>query len=166
MTDRPLLRVLLAAALALPAAEPLWAADMRDCRLDALSFIDPWGGERFDVERVGERRQFWCDDHWVPYEQGDRQRCSGPFGELLLSGRFDHGEVAVMVYSVSASAPCCVWDLYSPEEAQQRFPDIPWYPPGEAPLLRSRGFASIESQWGSIPGHNPLIALACAHSLP
>jgi len=142
------------------------SADMRTCRLDALSFVDPWTGSRFDVERVGESRYFVCESGLVESSEIESPpNCQGPYGSLFLEGQYDDGVHAVAHWYVIPAAPCCGWEVTAPGEINSTGGDVHWYAPGSAPLLGNRGFASIETTVGSMAVSNPLIALICAHSL-
>jgi len=59
--------------------------NMRQCPLDALTFVDPVAGAEFTVTRVGTNSHYLCDSGPTDIPPADEQ-CSGPFGDLVLQG--------------------------------------------------------------------------------
>ncbi|MCP5037973.1 MAG: hypothetical protein GY945_10280 [Rhodobacteraceae bacterium] len=154
----------------------LQGADMRDCRLDALSFVDPWGGAVFQVERVGEAMDYYCGEGQgelvVTKDPTEASACRGPYGDLMLEGSYkgspdDDARKVTAIWSVIWGSPCCGWEAYETTRVPaQRLAKINWYPKGTAPPLGTQPYASIDEVYGENPFFNPLIALACAHDLP
>jgi hypothetical protein len=175
---RPHPSLLLAAfctAFALPAAG--LAADLRDCRLDALGFVDPWGGDdRFFVERVGAFQVWLCFDAKGEMTQVEQPKegadCQGPYGDLVLEGRYEGWSDELLpgmtaIWSVQPAAPCCGWEVFPSAAAPaERLARVTWYAPGAAPVLGTIPTASITQEYGEQHLVNPLVALICAHPLP
>ena len=171
----PLQAVLCAAAFAFPAVGS--AADMRDCRLDALTFVDPWGGDdRFTVTRVGTARAYLCfDDNGAMVETAKPKEgadCQGPYGDLVLEGRYEGWSDELLlgmtaIWYEKPAAPCCGWDVFPTTEAPtERLAKVTWFTKGSVPVLGTFPTAAIEVENGETILINPLIALVCAHSLP
>lgn len=167
--------LILSLPIAVTLAGPAVAADMRDCPMDALTFIDPWFEERFEVNAVGADERLMCDGEFIPAAAAaNPDSCDGPFGYTFLFGHFssaapfaadtpDDPKAALAVWSVLPAAPCCDWELF-PVNA---FPADHWQgavlsTPGNAPTLRSIGTATIESAYGQLADIAPLVALDCA----
>jgi hypothetical protein len=168
-------RILCASAIAIPTLG--FAADMRDCRLDALTFVDPWGGDdRFVVTRVGTVRAYLCFDENGAMVDTDVPRvgadCQGPYGDLVLEGRYEGWSDELLpgmtaIWHESPAAPCCGWDVYPTSEAPaDRLEKVTWFAADSAPVLGTIPTATIEVESGEPILVNPLIALVCAHSLP
>lgn len=106
----------LAATLALALAVPAMAGtvDMRDCRLDTVTFIDAVIGGAFTVERVGRNVNYLCKDG-ARTEIGADDICAGPFGDLVLAGKLSEpGETPRSIFAVwrmEKAAPCCGWRI-------------------------------------------------------
>lgn len=168
---------ILAIVLGMTAPLTSQAGDMRDCRLDALSFVDAWGGGgTFTVDRVGDARAFLCSDAkgdfvktQTPAEGAD---CLGRFGDVILEGRFvgwadelQPGMTAI--WSEAPAAPCCGWEVYPTAQVPpDRLAGVSWFAKGSAPTLGTIPTAMIEVTTDDTPLVNPLIALICDHPLP
>ena len=155
------------AAIVLALASPATAFDMRDCPLDRLTLIDPWGGDEFQVQRSGARPYFICgeDQQKVDGAPADTSGCRGPFGQTVLEGKLrtsQGGQDAWAVYHLHfGAAPCCGWTLQGPEDDPDLTAGMTWHAPGEVPVLRDFPFASIEEAAGTLGNVNPMIALVC-----
>jgi len=165
--------------IALSAIAPLMsnAADMRDCRLDALSFVDAWGdGGTFTVDRVGDTRAFLCLDDKGDYVKtqapAEGADCLGRYGNVILEGSFagwadDLVPDMTAIWSERPAAPCCGWEVFPTAEVPpDRLDEVTWFAEGNAPTLRTIPTAAIEVIADSNPFVNPLIALICDHPLP
>ncbi|KUF10915.1 hypothetical protein [Pseudoponticoccus marisrubri] len=163
------MRALILCLLLLPVCGQ--AADLRECRLDALSFVDPWGGARFDVRRVGTYAFLLCPEGVRPDQPGPvPSECRGRFGSIVLDGQLKDrddgpGERLLAEYYTMPAAPCCGWELFRPGDKPALEADLTWYAPGSAPVLGTQPFASIESGDYTEISVNPLHALVCAHAL-
>ena len=173
MAQNSLINIILA-ALAVGSTIPSvgFGADMRDCKLDALTFFDPWVGRgQFTVERVGETLSFWCVDGdgigAKTKKPTDAANCRGPFGDLLLEGSFDRSpNEMTVIWSVIAGVPCCGWEAYPTSQVPARhLSDVEWFPKGTAPALGSLPSVLIEAgEYGPITIQ--LLPLDCKHDLP
>lgn len=153
------------------------AGDMRDCRLDALSFVDPWGdGGTFTVERVGDARAFLCyeatGDIVRMHNPAEGEDCLGRYGDLIFEGSFVGWADELLpgmtaIWSESPAAPCCGWEVFpSAEVPPERLADVIWFDEANAPVLGTIPTAMIEVTTDDTPFVNPLIALICDHPLP
>jgi hypothetical protein len=144
--------------------------DMRDCRLDTVTFIDPVAGGTFAVARVGRNVNYLCKGGVRTDAEAD-DICAGPFGDLVLAGRLgEPGETPRNVFAVwhmEKAAPCCGWRILE-ERAGRKFAALPgfrWLDGVRAPRLGQVGFASIFfdelHQEGSAVFSAPKIAMHC-----
>ncbi len=120
--------------------------DLRECPLDRVTFIDPWAGGSFTVDRVGIDHVYRCGDDYVD-EPVEGMACA-QYGRTALEGdllpRGDDTEPSrvLAVWYVEAANPCCGWSLAWPtasETAQYR-----WLEGDDVPLLGDMPFASID----------------------
>lgn len=155
-----------ATLLSMVCAAKAAAYDMRDCPLDALTFVDPWSHSYFRPELVGVNLYFFCDgDRRIVRSQTNPGGCSGPYGDVMPKGFFvDAGNTSSLlaVYSYYRGAsPCCGWSVFSAGEK----PDIEgmtdWLPSGAAPRLSEWPFASIVNTWGTRNDMDGVVALIC-----
>ncbi len=155
-----------------------FGADIRDCRLDSLTFFNTdessYIGERFKVERVGETQVFWCVDNegisTKTTNPTEIENCQGPFGDLLLEGTFDGtpSEMTV-IWSVIAGVPCCAWDAYPTSQVHIStglLSDVGWFPKGTAPTMGSRVPTALIETSRYSPVTLQLLPLVCDHDLP
>lgn len=145
------------------------AFDMQTCRLDAVTFVDPWDRREFPVERVGTDFYYACgDEETISHDPADASRCRGPYGDIMLEGSLLQGDRElrfVAVYSVyKSTAPCCGWSVYaagSPDIEKR----VTWLPKGTAPPLGDWPFASIYNSWGDKGELDGFVAMICAAEL-
>ena len=153
-------------------------ADIRDCRLDSLTFLNSdqssYVGEQFKVERVGETWSYWCDDNDGISVKTDtlieNAYCQGPFGSLLLEGTFDGtpNEMTV-IWSVASALPCCEWYAYPTSQIHMStglLSDVDWFPKGAAPTLGRVAQAALIETSRYSPLTLQLLPLVCDHDLP
>ncbi len=152
----------LAAAALLASLSSVSAAtlDIRDCPLDTLVFVDPWADSVFEVTRVGRSERWQCPDGVRP----PHHSCRGPYGDTVLQGMFaEYGSTTKVpmtaTYSVVPGVPCCDWTVAEGATGGAGA-NFRWFAAGEAPLLRSQPWLSIDSDDGEDFG-NPLFAAAC-----
>lgn len=165
---RPLLGLCLLAALPNVAA----SQDIRDCPLDQLLFIDPWGGAEFTVDRVAGGFQRYCYDaergEIVPTsELGEDCRL---LGDLHLIGTASNAaDQMVATYSVIWGAPCCGWSFASFADVETQ--DLVLLHADEMlsiseagiyPVMESDGYTPMHPDW---PTQNPLIPTICRPAL-
>ena len=139
------------------------------CPLDTLTFVDPWAGGTFAVDKVGRHYSYLCGDE-VSAVKKDGQACRGPYGELVLRGKLrksgeEPEETVFAVWNTIVGSPCCWWDIFD-KEKDAIGASFAWFSAGEVPTLGSMPFLSIE------PNHlsndraekifgNPKTALKC-----
>lgn len=154
-----------------------FGADMRDCKLDALTFFDSWvDGAQFKVERVGETRVYWCVDSdgigTKTKNPTENANCRGPFGDLLLEGTFDGSpNEMTVIWSVIDGVPCCGWNAYSTNQIHNHISsdllsDVEWFPKGTAPTLGSKVPTALIETSRYSPVTLQLLPLVCDHDLP
>jgi hypothetical protein len=146
--------------LALTLAGPASAGiiDMRDCRLDTVTFIDPVAGGAFTVRRVG--RNSSCTRKAV---------CDGRLGDLVLAGRLSEpGEAPLIVYAIwhtEPAAPCCGWRVLAEKEGRKLAARAGFHWLDRAPRLGETGFASIYFDEAHQEGRDifsaPKVAMRC-----
>jgi hypothetical protein len=118
---------------------------LSECASDRLIFADPWGGQRFEVERVGQYRRPVCTENDEACEQelvitvfqGDYRDPDGAY----------NGPLFYTFEETPGSAPCCWWDAAGTLSAlgpEVNSADLRWYGRGNAPPLGSFSFSSIE----------------------
>jgi len=140
---------LIAVIMIASTANSAHAFDIRDCQLNKLTFVDPWGGDEFAVTKVFTTEKFECGDEWL--ETAKDESCTGPFGEVLLEGEITGADTngsqkAVAVYSTYQASPCCGWGVYAPQsdyvdEIMDQAREI-----GKDTTLRNYPFASIDNE--------------------
>ncbi|MEC9368195.1 MAG: hypothetical protein VX871_05820 [Pseudomonadota bacterium] len=178
-----MLRATLAAvvvAFPFAAASAPISIDMRKCPLDTVSFIDPWGGAEFEVQKVATDHYWLCPSgEQFTDPKGSNPECVGPYGDLLLKGQFrangegTEAKPVTLIYSVIKAVPCCAWNLTEQGEASLALgkPQFRWRMEKDMPLLGDYPFATIEPEDHSGPEigqviNNPLIALKCRLPAP
>lgn len=121
------------------------------CPLDTLTFVDPWSGGEFRVEKAGRNYRYLCPDG-MKATPGNRQDCSGPFGALVLQGqltryRDEQSKTAFAVWNTIKGAPCCWWNVFTGRGDVEALKDanFKWYGPGDVPRLRDMPFLAIET---------------------
>ena len=142
METRPL--ALLLALLLAPSAS---AWDIRDCPLSSLTFVDPWGGARFEVAQAAQSVFYLCDGMREVVATEQPEGCAGPYGEVLLAGRLTdpvHGKRQLIArYTQFPAALCCLWN-YQPQAGTVPYTaEAAWYSHGQGPTLRQWPFAAI-----------------------
>ena len=144
---------------------------LTECASDRITFTDPWGGQRFEVERVGQYRRPVCTEKDEACEQeivitvfqGDYSDPDGAY----------NGPLSYTFEEVPGSAPCCWWDAartLSPLGPEVNSADLHWYGRGQAPPLARFPFSSIDldetyavaaSSSQLTLTYNPMIAQSC-----
>lgn len=142
--------------------------NMANCRVSAVTFVDPWAKTTFEVEKVGTNYYYDCHDGKLVDEQKADGSCR-QFGNLVLQGKereqdSDVGQDMLAIYYVEPAAPCCGWQVLKPgsNDAKEALAEVTWLKPEEAPALHENGFASIDPKDGS----NPKVAMRCDLSIP
>ena len=155
-----------------------FGADIRDCRLDALTFFNfdenSYVVEQFKVEKVGETWSYWCDASEGISVKTDNPienaYCRGPFGDLLLEGNFDGTpNKMTVIWSVIPALPCCGWSAYPTSQIHMStglLSDVEWFPKGTAPTLGSRFSTALIKTSRYSPVTLQLLPLVCDHDLP
>jgi hypothetical protein len=123
--------------------------DIRDCPLNRLTFVDPWGGDEFEVSQAWSTEQYLCGEEWTGTQEDES--CLGPYGDVALEGTLRNRESGVekpvvAVFSIYKASPCCGWGVYMPnsdfvDEIMASADKL-----DDAALLRERPFASISNQ--------------------
>ncbi|MEO6394919.1 MAG: hypothetical protein ABIO40_03315 [Devosia sp.] len=122
--------------------------DLRECPLDRLTFIDPWAGGSFKVERVGGDYSYLCGVSGLVDEAVDGERCK-QLGSTVLDGTLqEHAAHPAttfhiwVIWEVVDGSPCCNWSVAWPEPARQVSHE--WLTGRDVPLLGDMPFATIE----------------------
>lgn len=161
---KPLLGVCLLAALPNMAA----SQDIRDCPLDRVVFVDPWGGAEFIVDYVAGGFEYYCtvagsDGLVVSDAPGENCRL---LGDLHLIGTTDTtAEQMVATYSVIWGSPCCGWGFDSLSDFEGQ--DLAPMRADETQSLGDAGIYAILESDGYRPPHpdwptaNPMIPMIC-----
>jgi hypothetical protein len=141
------------------------------CASDLLTFADPWGGQRFEVTRVGQVRRPACAE--------DAPICRQEIVVTVFEGAYSDPDGAYngpLVYTFEetpASAPCCWWDAAPTRAAlgpDANSSELIWFARGQAPRLGSFPFSSIElddlyaatANETNLPvTRNPMLAESC-----
>ncbi len=142
------------------------AFDMRECRLGAITFVDPWNHATFKPDRVGVDVYYFCGSNEELVENPDRlENCRGPYGDIFLQGTFhENGQTSqfLAVYSYHKGAsPCCGWSVFASGENTELEKRATWLASGSAPRLGEWPFASIANSWGSKGDLDGVVALIC-----
>lgn len=143
----------LGAVLAFAAAVCAYSAhgetiDIRNCPLNATVFVNPLGGDRFVVKKVGTDYLYQCD-------RGEESKpvfgetCLGPYGGFILLGDFVSGSrphddpvsTIAVLYTLPA-LPCCGW--YTRTATPENLAKIEWLGPDDMPLVRDKNLVVIE----------------------
>lgn len=122
------------------------AFDLRECPLDKLTFVDPWVGDSFKVDRVGIDYTYRCGDEYVD-EPIEGQACV-QFGRTALEGDLRDADGVekyhmLSIWYVETANPCCGWvqEWLTPESVAA----YDWVEGADVPLLGQMPFASIEA---------------------
>jgi hypothetical protein len=142
------------------------AFDMRECRLDAVTFVDPWSNTTFKSDRVGLDIYYSCGSIEESVKNPDSiENCRGPYGDVFLQGTFyENGRASqfLAVYSYhKGTAPCCGWSVFASGENTEWESRATWLPSGSAPRLGEWPFASIANSWGTQGSLDGVVALIC-----
>lgn len=142
------------------------AFDMRECRLDSITFVDPWSNATFKPDRVGLDVHYSCGSNEESVRSPDSlENCRGPYGDVFLQGTFhENGQASqfLAVYSYhKGTAPCCGWSVFASGENIELENRATWLSSGSAPRLGEWPFASIANTWGSQGSLDGLVALIC-----
>lgn len=133
------------ATIAYGGYQALRPVSLGDCAVDRLTFADPWGGQSFEVSRVGEYRRRACE--------ADAPVCEQDVIFTVFDGTYsdpDTGLSQPMLYALQQwpmAAPCCWWDAahdYEQLGLDVAEADLTWFARGDAPSLSSLPLASIE----------------------
>ena len=146
--------------------DPASAFDMRDCKLDAITFVDPWSNATFKPDRVGVDVYYSCGSTEELVENPDNpETCRGPYGDLFLQGTFnENGRTSQLlaVYSYHKNtAPCCGWSVFASGENTTLENRVTWLASGSAPRLGDWPFGSIANSWGTQGALDGVVALIC-----
>lgn len=156
-----------AIAILAAGATELRAFDMRECQVDALTFVNSWSSETFEVERVGTSFYYLCGEaQAITRDPADPSLCRGPYGSLLLDGQHNSGKRYTAIYELhSSGAPCCGWSIF-PEDAHREMPEkVTWLKPRTAPRLRDWPIDAIHNDWGPQTALDGMTALVCGMNL-
>ncbi|MGH6950744.1 MAG: toll/interleukin-1 receptor domain-containing protein [Vitreimonas sp.] len=141
------------------------------CASDLLTFADPWGGQRFEVARVGQSRRPACAE--------DAPICRQEIVVTVFEGAYSdpdgayNGPLVYMFEETPASAPCCWWDAAVTRAElgpEANGAELAWFARGQAPRLDSFPFSSIElddlyastANASGLPiTRNPMLAESC-----
>lgn len=142
------------------------AFDMRECRLDAITFVDPWSLATFKPDRVGLDINYSCGSNEESVRNPDGlKNCRGPYGDVFLQGTFhENGRASqfLAVYSYhKGTAPCCGWSVFASGENIELENRATWLSSGGAPRLGEWPFASIVNSWGTQGSLDGVVALIC-----
>lgn len=159
------------AALSYGGWQALRPVSLTACASDLLTFAAPWGGQRFEVARVGQLRRPACAE--------DAAVCRQEVVVTVFEGAYSDPDGAYngpLVYTFEetpASAPCCWWDAavtraeLGPEANSA---ELTWFARGQAPRLERFPFSSIElhdlyastANASGLPiTRNPMLAESC-----
>ncbi|MGE3625306.1 MAG: hypothetical protein AB7G34_02920 [Hyphomicrobiales bacterium] len=166
--------LLLSFALCAHAAAPI-PVDMRKCPLDTVTFINPWSGSAFEVEKVATDHFWLCPGGKKKEVAGaGKAECGGPYGDLILRGTYrDNGEgtggrTVNFIYTVIKGAPCCGWSLSEQGELELSSGkhNFRWRTARDMPRLGDYPVASIDTNYTSGPEIarvvvDPLVAMKC-----
>lgn len=146
------------------------AFDMRECGIDALTFVHPWSKGEFHSLRVGLDVYYLCGPEAAQTDvPSDPSVCRGPYGNLVLEGRLEENgsaEEFTAIYSFLESAsPCCGWSVYGVAEAPEISFDTIWLAKGTAPLLREWPIGAISNAWGTRNDLDDMVPLICDLSM-
>jgi len=151
--------------------QALRPVSLAECSTDQLTFADPWGGQSFEVARVGEFRQRVCDEP-IPH-------CEQDIVITVFEGAYrdpDVGFDGTMLYALQEqpmAAPCCWWDAapaFDRLELDVAVDAFHWFARGRAPRLGDLPLASIElEEISAVTARdagveltwNPMIARSC-----
>jgi hypothetical protein len=159
------------AVLAYGGWQALRPVSLTACASDLLTFADPWGGQRFEVARVGQLRRPACAE--------DAPICRQEIVVTVFEGAYSDPDGAYngpLVYTFEetpASAPCCWWDAAATRAAlgpDANNSELRWFARGQAPRLDRFPFSSIElnelyatsaNETGLAVTRNPMFAETC-----
>jgi hypothetical protein len=120
--------------------------DIRDCRLDLVTFVEPWAGASFAVKRVGTRHTWLCPEGKTAEGGG----CDGPFGDLVLEGVFTPSNgtpprTMTATRTVLKALPCCSWSVEEGPSSLVGKAGFKWLERVDVPALRTLSSLSIEA---------------------
>lgn len=159
------------AALGYGGWQALRPVSLTACASDLLTFTDPWGGQSFEVARVGQLRRPACVE--------DASICRQEIVVTVFEGAYTdpdgayNGPLVYKFEETPASAPCCWWDAAVTRAElgpDANSAELRWFGRGQAPRLDRFPFSSIQlddlyaataNEAGLAVTRNPMLAETC-----